>query len=238
MQTFTFTQYAIWILSPLLLLVTAYVMRRTRQSRFFPVFVVYLLWVAFSSYFNLAFLRVEPIIQFYSYWTTQAVSIGLSFVVLYEVFRNVLTEGTLPISKSNFVLMNGLLLMAAAAMALKLQGGDGDRTMYTVLVFSRTVRIVQVGLMLILIVLSLSFGFYWSSQAFGIALGFGLYASIELVNHTVRALLGPIGHQIWAWASVLSYQCAALIWIAYAAKGRKLPVMELPEDKDPSSFGR
>jgi hypothetical protein len=119
-----------------------------------------------------------------------------------------------------------------------LHGGDAERTMYTILVFSRTARIVQVGLMFILVLLSLSFGFYWSSQAFGIALGFGFYASIELVNHTVRALLGPIGHQIWAWASVLSYQCAAVIWIAYAAKGRKLPVMELPDDKATLVLGR
>jgi hypothetical protein len=206
-------------------------MRRTHQSRFFPVFVIYLLWVASSSYFNLALHHFAPVIQFYSYWITQAVSIGLSFAVLYEVFRNVLTEGTLPISKSNFIFMNGLLLLIAAAIALRLQGGDANKFMYTILVFSRTVRIVQVGLMLVLIVLSFSFGFYWSSQAFGIALGFGFYASIELVNHTVRALLGPMGHQIWSWVSVLSYQCAAVIWIVYAAKGRKAAVMELPENK-------
>jgi len=231
MPSYSITQYLIWVLSPVLLFAIAYIMHRTHQSRLFPVFQLYLLWVASTSYLNFALRSVAPIIQFYSYWIGQAVSIGLSFVVLYEVSRNVLTEGTLPVSKSNFVLVTGLLLMAAAVIALVLQGGDAERTMYTILVFSRTARIVQVGLMFILIVLSLSFGFYWNSQAFGIALGFGFYAAIELVNHTVRALLGPLGHQIWAWVSVLSYQCAAVIWIAYAAKGRKLPVMELPEDK-------
>jgi hypothetical protein len=231
MQTYSITQYAIWVLSPVLLLAIAYIMHRTHQSRSFPAFQLYLLWVAFISYLNFALQEFSPNIQFYSYWITQAVSIGLSFVVLYEVFRNVLTEGTLPINKSNFVLINGILLLVAAAIALCLQGRDGNKFMYTILVLSRTARIVQVGLMLVLIALSLSFGFYWSSQAFGIALGFGFYASIELVNHTVRALLGPVGHQVWAWVSVLSYQCAAAIWIVYAAKGRKSPVMELPENK-------
>jgi hypothetical protein len=238
MQSYSVTQYAVWVLSPLLLLAIAYIMHRTDQSRLFPAFQLYLIWVASTQYFNLAIHELAPIIQFYSYWIGQAVSIGLSFVVLYEVFRNVLTAGTLPISKSNFVLINGLLLMAAALIALKLEGGDAERTMYTILVLSRTARIVQVGLMFILIVLSLSFGFYWNSQAFGIALGFGFYASMELVNHTARALLGPIGNRIWAWVSVLSYQCAAVIWMAYAVKGRKLPVMELPEDKANLVLGR
>jgi hypothetical protein len=116
-------------------------------------------------------------------------------------------------------------------IALVVQGADANKVMYTIFVFTRTVRIVQVGLMLILVVLSLSFGFYWSSLAFGIALGFGFYASVELVNSTVRALLGPEGNRIWSLVSVLSFQCAACVWLAYAVKGRKLPVMELPENK-------
>jgi hypothetical protein len=221
-----------------LLLVIAYIMERSRQRRQFEWFVGYLVWVALTSYFQFALRFIKPSITFYTYWATQAVAIGLSFVVLYEVFRHVLTSGTLPVSKSNFVLINAVLLVIAAVMALKLQGVDTNPTMYTIFVFTRSVRVVQVGLMLILAALSLFFGFYWGCQAFGIAAGFGLYASVELVNHTVRAMLGPIGNQIWSWVSVLSYQCAALIWLAYAIKGRKLPVMELPEDKDPSSLGR
>jgi hypothetical protein len=134
--------------------------------------------------------------------------------------------------------MTALLLVVAAVIALEIQGADTQRAIYAILVFSRTVRIVQVGLMLVLMVLSLSFGFYWNSQAFGIALGFGFYASMELVNHTARALLGSTGNRIWAWVSVLSYQCAALIWLVYATKGRRLPVMDLPEDKAPSSPNR
>ncbi|MCU1309536.1 MAG: hypothetical protein JWO20_661 [Candidatus Angelobacter sp.] len=231
MQTITATQYAIWVLSPLPLLLTAYIMRRTQQSRSFPAFLVYLVSVAFFSYFSLAVHQLFPSFHFYSYWTGQVVSIALSFLVLYEVFRNVLTAGTLPVSKANFALINAVLLLMAAVVALKMQGADTEKWLYAIFLFSRTVRIVQVGLMLILVVLSISFGFYWSSQAFGIALGFGFYASTELVNNTVRALLGPNGNRIWSWVSVLSYQCAAVIWIVYAAKGRKLPVMELPENK-------
>ncbi|MCU1308346.1 MAG: hypothetical protein JWN45_3041 [Acidobacteriaceae bacterium] len=231
MHTYSFTQYAIWVLSPLLLLATAYVMHRQRQVREFPAFLAYLIWVALISYFQLALHLFKSQLHFYSYWITQGIAIGLSFVVLYEVFRFVLTSGTLPVNKSTFMLINAVLLVIAAVIALVFQGADTDKTIYTIMVFTRTVRIVQVGLMLILVVLSISFGFYWSSQAFGITLGFGSYAAVELVNNTVRAMLGPQGNSIWSQVSVLSFQCAACIWLAYAAKGRKLPVMELPDHK-------
>jgi hypothetical protein len=231
MQTYSLTEYAIWVLSPLLSLATAYFMHRNRQVRDFPAFLAYLVWVAFIAYFQLALHILTYQNQFYTYWGMQAVAIGLSFVVLYEVFRFVLTSGTLPVNKSTFMLINAVLLVIAAVVALVIQGTDTNKVMYTIFVFARTVRIVQVGLMLILVVLSVSFGFYWSSLAFGVALGFGFFASVELVNNTVRAVLGPEGNHIWSWVSVLSFQCASCIWLAYAAKGRKLPVMQLPENK-------
>jgi hypothetical protein len=206
-------------------------MHRNRQAHAFPGFLAYLIWVALSDYFQLSVHLLKSQYSFYIYWGMQAVAIGLSFVVLYEIFRFVLTSGTLPVNKSTFMLINAVLLVIAAVIALVFQGADTDRTIYTIMVFARTVRIVQVGLMLILIVMSLSFGFYWSSLAFGIALGFGFYASVELVNSMVRALLGPDGNRIWSQVSVLSFQCAACVWLAYAAKGRKLPAMELPENK-------
>jgi hypothetical protein len=234
MQKFTLTQYAIWILSPVLLLAIALVFYRRRKDHSFRWFIAYLVWVALVSYFQFIIYFVSnPYLFFFSYWIAQAVAVLLSFVALYEVFRNVLTSGTLPVSKSNFVLINALLLAGAALLAYKLEGGDTDRMMYTILVLSRTARFVQVALMLILVALSSFFGFYWSSQAFGIAAGFGLYASIELINSTVRAMLGPNGNKFWSWVSVLSYQLAALIWLAYALRGRKSPVMELPEAQLP-----
>ena len=75
----------------------------------------------------------------------------------------VLTAGTLPVSKSTFMLIYAVLLVIAAVIALVMQGADTNKVMYTIFVFTRTVRIVQVGLMLILVVLSIAFGFYWSS---------------------------------------------------------------------------
>ncbi|MCU1286606.1 MAG: hypothetical protein JWO13_2956 [Acidobacteriales bacterium] len=234
MQEISASQYALWILSPLLLFAIVAVHRRAGRSGYLQWFMVYLLWVGLSSYVQLG-LRFwsTPYFGFFFYWIAQGIAVLLSFVVLYEVARNVLTSGTLPFSKSNFMFIIAVLLVMAATLALKIQGGDTEKFIYTILVFARTARFVQVGFMLLLVALSLLFGFYWSSQAFGIASGFGLYAAIELINSSVRAMLGPTANLIFGWVSVLSYQLAALIWVAYALKGRKSPVMELPENKLP-----
>jgi hypothetical protein len=231
MKPFTVLQYVIWILSPVLSFGAAYIIYRTKQNRLFPWFVAYLVFVSFDSYIQLAIHFLSPSIRFYSYWIGQSVAIALSLVVLYEIFRNVLTSGTLKISKSTFLLINAVLLLLAAGLALFQVKTSDYKVIYTILLFTRTVRIVQVGLMLILAVLSAFFGFYWNSLAFGIAAGFGFYAATELVNTTVRTLLGATGNQIFSWVSVLSFQCAIMVWLVYAAKGRKLPVMALPSDK-------
>src|SRR5437879_6276503 len=110
MHTYSFTQYAIWLLSPLLLLATEYAMHRTRQVHAFPGFLAYLIWVALSDYFQLSVHLLKSQYSFYIYWGMQAVAILLSFVVLYEVFRFVLTSGTLPVNKSTFMLINAVLL--------------------------------------------------------------------------------------------------------------------------------
>jgi hypothetical protein len=224
-------QYTIWILSPLFSLATAYILHRGKQSRLFPWFIAYLIFVSINAYIGLAVLFLSPSARFYTYWIGQGVAIGLSLVVLYEIFTHVLTSGTLKISKSTFLLITAILVLIAAGLALFEVSAIDNKVFYTILLLTRTVRIVQVGLMLVLAVLSAFFGFYWSSQAFGIAVGFGFYATTELINFTVRTTLGTTVNWLFSWVSVLSFQFAIMVWMIYAAKGRKLPLMALPDDK-------
>jgi hypothetical protein len=233
MRTITPAQYAMWLLSPLPLFLIAFIMHRSGQRRSFPWFFTYLLWVAASSYvlFAIHFIPNEYL-NFYSFWAKQAIAVGLSIAVIYEVCRNVLTSGTFPISKSTFLLINGVLVIIAAVASSLLPIAEKNPIVFKILILMGTARIDQVGLTLILLAISLFFGFYWSSQAFGIIAGFGIYAFIELVNTLVRAKQGPVGNVYWGWISVLSYQFAVAIWVVYAIKGRKLVEMELPEAKE------
>src|SRR4051812_18472776 len=97
MQEISVSQYALWILSPLMLFAIVAVHYRAGRSRPLRWFIVYLLWVALNSYMQLAVrFWTSPYFGFFYYWITQGIAVLLSFVVLYEVARNVLTSGTLP----------------------------------------------------------------------------------------------------------------------------------------------
>ncbi len=49
-----------------------------------------------------------------------------------------------------------------------------------IMTLQRSVRVVQCGLMLFLLVFSRYLGTNWRQKSFGIALGFGAFASVEL----------------------------------------------------------
>jgi hypothetical protein len=91
---------------------------------------------------------------------------------------------------------------------------------------------VQIAVLLLLAVLTVFFGFYWGNQAFGIALGFGLYAAMVIVNSELYGHVGVKYFHIHNVIDVLAYSAASLIWLAYAVKERKEDPPDLPKDRD------
>jgi hypothetical protein len=74
--------------------------------------------------------------------------------------------------------------------------------------------IVSAGLLLLLFLAGNVLGLRWNHYVFGIALGFALHASVELVVLAVRARLGVVT-PIWPIVDGIAYHCALLIWIVY-----------------------
>ena len=67
------------------------------------------------------------------------------------------------------------------------------------------------------------FGLSWQNQAFGIALGFGVFASIELVVIAVRAQMGAIANTAYSHVSGAAYGYGALIWVRYLLAPKPAP---------------
>jgi hypothetical protein len=169
---------------------------------------------------------------FDSSWGTNALSIGLSFAVLYEVVRNLFTEGTFEIKRSNFVLVNALLFLLAVTLAfLAGENYHASTIMKAINTVEFSLRFVQVATLLVLGVMTAFFGFYWRSQAFGIAVGFGFYAAVVLMNSAFYWRMGPAYSHIHNVADVLAYYIASLAWLYYLGKKPKLPLTTLPSDK-------
>jgi hypothetical protein len=206
---------------------------RRGQVKTFPWFFGYLIFIILKTPVLLLIQKLDPRdAYFYSYWTGEALSVIISLLVIYEIYNNVLTSGTLKISSSTFFSMIVALFVLSVILAKLMDSSTVEQNIFmrAVLVLSSAARLIQVGLLAILLFLSAFFGLYLQSQAFGIVLGYGLYAITDMTASSLRSILGPAAHERFAFAKVCSYLVALGIWFVYAYKSSKLPVLnELPQ---------
>jgi hypothetical protein len=219
----------------------AALLRRRADSKSFRAFFIYLLAVgtkACAMYFVYARWGRS---YTYSYCelVLNLICIGISFYVLYEVVQNVLTAGTITMNRSNVLLMTASLLIVAALLSFTFEAKQDFLPLKIYMMASNLARFQQLGLLLTLAILTLFFGFYWGDLAFGVAAGFGLYASMELFNTYIRGHFGPVMNHLFNVADVWSYQAASCIWLFYLLRNRpptkppSLPKVELSQYEDP-----
>jgi hypothetical protein len=76
-------------------------------------------------------------------------------------------------------------------------------------------------------------GLRWRQYPFGIAAGFGLYATVSLL---VTAKLSDFGTRfklLWGWTSLVAYSVAVLLWIWFFSVPQKVDSAK-PELSAPS----
>jgi hypothetical protein len=210
----------VWLSGLVLLALTAGLLYVRGLHREFPWFFAYLLLVLLRSPV-LYFLKADRTTYFYSYWIVEGITVCLSLLVIYEIYRHVLGASSLNISRTSFFALSVGLFAVAAITAILIETADSHVLLRAVFILTRTARIVQVGLLILLLIASMFFNFYWQSLPFGFALGYGIYATVELVVTTFRSSLGAAGDNIFALSKVLSYQVAVLVWIVFIYRHRQ-----------------
>jgi hypothetical protein len=205
---------ALWFAHPTLQAALAAIMLRRKLHRTFPIFFAYVVFqiVAFSLTFPLRAERFYEIF-FYSYWATTAVSVVLGFKVIHEVFMDVFRPyHTLSDLGSVLFKWAGLvMLMVAAVMAASVRSGGQDPLVSGILTLQRSVRVVQCGLVLFLLVFSRYLGINWRQKSFGIALGFGTIASVELSI----VVLGVDRQILSSFVNMVAFNITILTWLGY-----------------------
>lgn len=230
----TFIQDLLWYFDPLVLFACAFGLYRSGRVRHFPFFFSYLIFVAITNYATKAVSLhwgIKSYPYFYSWIAQTAVSIGLAFVVLYEVVQNVLTSGTLKINRSSFMLLTACFLLAGTALSFTFNDASDLAIMKALYIGENVTRFDQTSLLVVLAIVSVFFGFYWGDLAFGIAAGFGIYASMEIASNYIRGYLGPVWNHFTSLLSQWAYFLATLMWLFYIWKKPKLPTQSLPSDK-------
>jgi hypothetical protein len=207
----------LWFGHPVLQAAVATAMLRRKLHNRFPVFFSYV--IAQLVIFGVTY----PIYRsgnydafFYVYWIGSAVSVLLGFKVIHEIFLDVFRPyhtlkdlGTVLFRWAGLV-----MLLVAIIVAISSPSAQQSPLIQATLTTQRCVRMIQCGLILFLLVFSRYLGISWRQHSFGISLGLGGFASVEMALVAARAG-GLVTQMNLDMVNMGAYNAAILVWFAY-----------------------
>jgi hypothetical protein len=219
--------YALWIAHPVLQTGIAALMvhrRLLRQFRFFFGYIVTQL-ITFAFVFPTLWHQHYYFVSFYAYWVCEAFSVAFGFGVIHEVFVDVFRSfhtlrdlGTVLFKWAGLV-----MLLVAGVVSVSAPESPAAPWMQAIVTAQRCVRIIQVGMVLFLLFFAHYLGVSRRQRSFGIALGFGSFAFVEL-----SLLASWVGNHLGnPWMSVVNmsaYNLSLGVWLGYLAM--KSPVRD------------
>jgi len=214
--------YALWLLHPVLLTGIAGFMFRRGLLRNFKFFFGYVLTqiVTFGVVFPAYVWRSYDAL-FYLYWGCNAVSVTFGFLVIHEVFVDVFRMfhtlrdlGTVLFKWAGLV-----MLLVAAVVSVSTNSADMSPWMQAIVTSQRCVRMIQVGMVLFLLFFAQYVGVSRRQHSFGIAMGFGSFAVIELI--LISSWVGShLGGPWISIANMTAYNSSLVLWLSYVAVKR------------------
>jgi hypothetical protein len=208
--------YFLWVMHPIFQTAIAAVMLRRGQHRQFKYFFAYIVAqiLTFAIVFPASFYSYST--YFYACWFSTAISAALGFQVIHEAFLDVFRPfhtlrdlGTVLFKWAGLV-----MLLVAGVVSVSTGSTDTVPWMQAITTAQRCVRIIQVGMVLFLLFFARYLGVTRKQQSFGIALGFGCFAFVELA--LVASWTGDhMGNSVLNLLNVGTYNGALLVWLGY-----------------------
>jgi hypothetical protein len=219
--------YVLWIAHPILQTAIAVAMFRFGRHRQFRYFFAYI--VAQIATFAVVFPTYRYNLAAWPYlsWLSTAVSVALGFKVIHEAFLDAFRPfhtlrdlGTVLFKWAGLV-----MLLVAGVVSVSTNSSDTAPWVQAILTAQRCVRIIQVGMVLFLIFFARYLGVSRRQYSFGIALGFGCFAMVEL--SLVASWVGDhLNNLSMGLVNMAAYNCALLVWLTYTLA--ESPVREAP----------
>jgi hypothetical protein len=221
--------YCLWVAPHIVQGVIVFLMFRRRLQRHFPMFLVYtefeilqfvvLITISLSSFqFGAVYARV--------YSVGLALSTAIRFALIHELFRHFFRRYPMLEAPGRllFRCVTIVLLLVAVGLAVSAPGNGATFLLNATYALDRTVSIMQCGLLISLFLFSRYFVLSWRSHAFGIALGLGIFACVELAASAIRLQVGTFGNTVVNLSVMATYNCCVLIWLFYLmAEDRESP---------------
>lgn len=209
--------YVLWCTTPALMTVLAAAMYWRRLHKEFPYFFNYVVFQVLS--FLIEFPLRNWNNYFYIYWTMRALSIAVSFAVLLEIFKDAFRpyEALRDLSVILFRWCALVVLLVAGMWAISSwRGNQIDNVTNAIFVVDRSVRMMQCGLVLFMLLFSEYLGISRRNVLFGIAVGFGFFAAVNMLVMTALAHQHVLSTANLSRISGVAYILSTIIWLGYA----------------------
>jgi hypothetical protein len=216
-EKITILYNALWIAHPALQAVIAAVMIRRELHKKFKFFFVYVVTqiLTFAVIFP-AHLRHNYATYFYLYWISNAIGVVLGFKIIHEIFLDVFRPfhtlrdlGTVLFKWAGLV-----MLLVAGVVSVSNNSSEMLPWMLAITTTQRCVRIIQVGMVLFLLFFAHYLGVSRKQHSFGIALGLGGYAMVELT--LIASWLGSyLDNLAMDLVNMTAFNLALLTWLGY-----------------------
>jgi hypothetical protein len=157
-----------------------------------------------------------------TYWITEAGYDLLGILVMYEVLQTLLGGFTRPRWRR---LAFATVLVAAISISVARTDAVPSRIVgvpFYIVIGEIAVRFVQVFVFAGLVTLVPVLGLRWRQYPFGIATGFGLYATVMLLTTIKFSDFGTRFKMLWGWVSLVAYSAAVVIWIWFFSVPQKV----------------
>jgi len=207
--------YALWIAHPVLQMGIAAIMLRRGLHRKFKFFFAYVLTqlLTFAAVFPAVWHSYS--VLFYMFWSFDALGVAFGFAVIHEVFVDVFRAfHTLRDLGTVLFKWAGLVMLLVAGVVSVSNSSAMSPVIQAIITAQRCVRFIQVGMVLFLLFFAHYVGISRRQHSFGIALGFGSFALIELV--LISSWIG--NHLGGPWMSIVNmaaYNGSLLVWLGY-----------------------
>lgn len=205
----------VWVGSIVLQVVLALIVLAKRTWQSYPVFSAYIFFGVLEAGAIYVVSRM-PVTYFYTFWICEAVGIVLGLGVVREIFTNVFSPHPALRKLATVIFRVAVVaLVVLAGGVIYAQSGNAKSIPRAVLLAAEATRIVEVGLIMFLFLCSSAFGLHWRQHIFGMALGLGMFAAVELVAVTMIGHVSSAAAQVFNLAHGLSFSASLLIWLGY-----------------------
>jgi hypothetical protein len=222
----------VWYIPLLLLALLLWILFRRQSYRICPFFFSYVAYGVIADVTRLVVrLFCSPLSYPPTYWLTEAGYCLLGIFAMYEVV------GTALLSIGRAWRMCTIIVVLVASVLLGFARSQVHPVHYGsafppyVVIGEIAVRFVQVFVFAGLATLGPLIGLRLRRYSFGVAVGFGFYATVMLMSTSRYADMGRSFAPLWRMLSIAAYSVAVLIWIWFFWRPAKI------EDPESSALG-